>query len=868
MIPPSRRRSVLAAACIGIGAAVSGCESSFDLNLEVGPSDPEATAAPRAPAQKIGGPDAPLPAAVATRADAPPAALPDADPEPPPEATPAPPPESTTDPFAVALVEFDAWEVYRVCGALVAVRDFRRFDLCHAALKDRVGDGTLSESGLGGREWNRAATVLRLQELQAQSLLDRGRLDEAEAAAFAAVKAAEDGPNFIVDEEATGWLMNLVSRRDYGDPERPFAHLGLRPLGLAAAIAARRGEMDLARAYVAQIDAFDPALGGRGHAFLWRRWRAIGHFVLGDFEQTYKTLSQSPAMGIGSGMYQALAGIGIVEPDVAPPTADGPARPTLDPRFVMELEHEFMRLRSALETGRLDIARAGLDVLLAEPRLEAFPGLYARVLHDRGRVAARDGAYEGAIATFELAITLFEGYRTAVATGVGVLEIGNDRAAVYGDMVEAQLALDRPEIAFAYTERARSRARVDRLATTTRFAGAPAGLEPALQTLARREEEAALLAGVTPAEAEVRARDALALLELVERETPGLRPLLFVDIAPLETLQAGLGEDEALVSYYHHGDSLFAFLLTRTELRALTLDGEDLEALVAGFLRAVQNPRRRAYVSGARRLYTLLLQPLEAAIGARRLTIVPHGPLEALPFAALRDDQGFLPARSAIGFLPAAQALILPEGASQAQDLVLFDPPETGQPSPDEPGAPLETAAVSDAQPAARLAVGRGATETLFRSLAPSAARLHLAVRCEPGISGGRGPVLLLVPDGSNDGKITLSDLYDIRLVASSVTLSRCRPGVDGTGDAMLGGISEGLLDAGAGAAVVSLWPVADEAAADMMRAFYGAAAATSPAAAFRAAQQAVARDRPHPYYWAGFQWIGRPSAAPPPASG
>jgi len=255
----SRQRLALGAVLVGLSAALAGCESGF--KLDVGPSDPEAPAA----AAEDGAPS--VPAEVRTLPALAPAE------------TGAPDPAR----YAEVLAELEPWDIYRRCAALVAVRDHQRFDICFETLTERIGDGTLDESGFGGRAWNRAATDVRLQELRAESWLDLGDLARAEEAALAAAKAAEDNPNYAVEGEAAEWLSNLVSRADYGDPDDPFAHLRLRPLGLATAIAARRGDTSLARAYLAEIEAFDPALGGPGHAALWRRWKAIGHFVLGDF---------------------------------------------------------------------------------------------------------------------------------------------------------------------------------------------------------------------------------------------------------------------------------------------------------------------------------------------------------------------------------------------------------------------------------------------------------------------------------------------------------------------------------------------------------------------------------------------------------
>jgi len=70
-------------------------------------------------------------------------------------------------------------------------------------------------------------------------------------------------------------------------------------------------------------------------------------------------LNRGPDRGVGGAAYRSLVEIGAADPDAGallPASAD---LLPLDPRFVMELEHDFMRLRSALETGRQDVALEG-----------------------------------------------------------------------------------------------------------------------------------------------------------------------------------------------------------------------------------------------------------------------------------------------------------------------------------------------------------------------------------------------------------------------------------------------------------------------------------------------------------------------------
>jgi len=123
------------------------------------------------------------------------------------------------------------------------------------------------------------------------------------------------------------------------------------------------------------------------------------------------------------------------------------------------------------------------------------------------------------------------------------------------------------------------------------------------------------------------------------------------------------------------------------------------------------------------------------------------------------------------------------------------------------------------------------------------------------------GLVLSLVDERGQpqDGFLRLHEVYNLQLPAQLVVLSACQTalGKDIKGEGMVG-LTRGFMYAGAPRVVASLWKVHDEATAYLMKAFYGemlGGAGRPPAAALRAAQQAVWREKRwrFPYYWAGF---------------
>jgi CHAT domain-containing protein len=115
------------------------------------------------------------------------------------------------------------------------------------------------------------------------------------------------------------------------------------------------------------------------------------------------------------------------------------------------------------------------------------------------------------------------------------------------------------------------------------------------------------------------------------------------------------------------------------------------------------------------------------------------------------------------------------------------------------------------------------------------------------------------------DGPLTTADIFNLNLHTDLVTLSACETGrsVVGGGDE-LAGLMRAFLYAGAAGLLVSQWRVEDSSTAALMTDFYRAVAAgaTGPAA-LRAAQAGFLTGAmpqngySHPFYWAGFQFIG-----------
>ncbi|HEX7335490.1 MAG TPA: CHAT domain-containing protein [Pyrinomonadaceae bacterium] len=319
------------------------------------------------------------------------------------------------------------------------------------------------------------------------------------------------------------------------------------------------------------------------------------------------------------------------------------------------------------------------------------------------------------------------------------------------------------------------------------------------------------------------------------------------------------------------------------------------------------------YPNAAAALSQILLGPVAAQLGRKRLLVVPDGALEYLPFAALTvpmsNARTFVPlvVHHEVTSIPSASTLAVLrqelQGRAPAEKVVavfadpVFDKTDervTGVSSRNaggHHGAATESAKSSDEVPLSRLPYTRQEAEAIL-ALAPATGRkaalgfeadraaamsedlskfriIHFATHSfldstHPELSS----IALSMLDRqgrSQNGYLRSHEVFNLKLGAELVVLSGCRTGlgkeVKGEG---LYGMTRGFMYAGSKRVLVSLWDVQDQATARLMTDFYRALLGPKrphTAAALRAAQIAIWREGrwQAPYYWAGFVLQGEP---------
>ncbi|MEM9245195.1 MAG: CHAT domain-containing protein, partial [Cyanobacteria bacterium P01_F01_bin.153] len=269
-----------------------------------------------------------------------------------------------------------------------------------------------------------------------------------------------------------------------------------------------------------------------------------------------------------------------------------------------------------------------------------------------------------------------------------------------------------------------------------------------------------------------------------------------------------------------------------------------------------------------KRAYALLIEPIEDLLPTGqgdRLIIVPFRELGTVPFVALIDnDDRFLIDRYAVTIAPSLRTLSTiqqKQTTPKGQPLIVGNP----SPMPDQlsalPGSEEEAQAIAQALNTAPL-IGGDANETAIKQQLETANILHFATHGVVADSDRdiEGNWLALAGDSndSEDGKLTLTEIFNSKLNAQLAVLSACNT-VSGevTGEGVLG-LARAFLKAGVPTVVASLWQVPDKQTQLLMEAFYRELlAGETYADALRIAQLEVRSQFTNPRNWAAFMVIG-----------
>jgi CHAT domain-containing protein/Tfp pilus assembly protein PilF len=713
------------------------------------------------------------------------------------------------------------------------------------------------------------------------------------------------------------------------DPEGSELAAAIQALGL---LARRRGDLDAAETYLRRtlgiLEAQSPDspalasclinLGGlhedreereRAESY-YRRALAINERVAPDGTEMAVTLANLASVTAAAG--DTAGAVALHERALA-------IRRRRAPRSL-----EVAKTLAAM--GRLALAdedpvratRLHKEALGIRRRLSPGSAAEAESLHDLGTVLRRQGRKREALVRWTEALAVLDTQRSRFsesAQGRGTFGVRN--TAFFADLVELAAELGEREQAFHIVERWRARGFLAMLAErelTFATADVPhevlreqresdVAYDAAQSRLARLQpgrDDAAIDKTLAQIEEQrqQRARTAAAL----RRASPRLGSLQEPVPLDLAGARRALDPGTRLLVYAVGAERTLLFVAPDVEdakvpaltIAVLPLGRTVLEQRITAFRELISRGRQSAVLetalsTQARRLFDDIIGPVRSSLaGARRLLIVPDGPLHALPFAALAIADGPRYIAEEWPLHVAASATVYAEIKKQPPParrddgltLLAFGDPRYGE-GPASPAAdgwmlaraqslvPLpatrkEVESIAALYPGtSRAYLGPAATEARAKAEMPQARLLHFACH---GLLDARFPLdsaLALSPGENGDnGLLQAWEVIErVRLDADLVTLSACETGLGrNIGGEGLIGLARAFQYAGARSVLASLWEVSDRSTALLMERFYGGLKrGLSKDEALRAAQAEVRQQAAyaHPYHWAAFQLSG-----------
>lgn len=562
------------------------------------------------------------------------------------------------------------------------------------------------------------------------------------------------------------------------------------------------------------------------------------------------------------------------------------------------VQAEIIQARAHLALGQHDEAAGRARSALATTRTHHLRWLAHESLHILATIIRDQGNLKGARRAYRAAIRSIERVQGRLATELRTNFLA-DKQQLFHDAIDCCLRLGDPAQAFAYLERAKSRALVDYLAIRPEIRARVPRHDEAnralLDALARLREEHHWFAsrlyrtGMTLSEDDPRPVAGRAHHQSLERETlvraireRERRITRILERLALQDAEA-IGVDQhpkfaapaipsidgetVLLEYYVHPNGGVVFVVTDSGLTVVPLSASagtirrilsrwwlNVDA-VAQAVAANQAPDH--LMDNARSIlqtfYQLLIQPAEAYLGERRrLIVIPYGITHAVPFQGFHDGHRYLIERLEISICPSSSLLRLCSERARRRDrsaLVLAYSDGGRLP------AVVEEARSIQALFSGECYVEEQATRSALLAAAARHGVLHLAAHGESRLDN---PIFAHVRLA--DGPVSAVDVFNLDLDGALVTLSACESGQSRVvGADELIGLSRGFLYAGAATLVQSLWRVEDSSTAQLMTHFYRELKrGESKGAALREAQLAMLDRRgDHPYFWAPFQLVG-----------
>ncbi|MEM6724542.1 MAG: CHAT domain-containing tetratricopeptide repeat protein [Bacteroidota bacterium] len=343
-----------------------------------------------------------------------------------------------------------------------------------------------------------------------------------------------------------------------------------------------------------------------------------------------------------------------------------------------------------------------------------------------------------------------------------------------------------------------------------------------------------------------------------------------------------LDANTMLVEYFWGKDQVFVFMITANTIQTAQFpNNAQVQQHLEEMLRFLYRPDQSQYPANGFLLSTRLLGLVPSDL-IQRLLIVPDGPLFSLPFEVLVYGQApssladpnfpYWIRKWSIAYGYSAMSLALAKKSNEKNRIrkalgiapifkgtkeyatLAFSEQELDQ--------------LSEAFRLKRL-LGKEAQKATFMEQAGAYDLLHLSTHAAVGDSSEQSTWIAFFPEGEKEERLSLNELYSLKLHANLVVLSACETGrgkLESSEGVM--SLARGFAYAGCSSTLTTLWPVNHQSTVNITRNFYQELGQEQTKdQAIRAAKLSyLANDRidalgKHPHYWAPYVLIGDTTA-------
>ena len=506
----------------------------------------------------------------------------------------------------------------------------------------------------------------------------------------------------------------------------------------------------------------------------------------------------------------------------------------------------------------LENFQKALGLAESQVRTEAISSASARI----GDVLRQTGKPAEAVPYFQKAIQQIESTRSLLQSEEYRQSFFEGGLRAYVDMIGTLLSAGKPEEAFNYSERARSRVFLDVLGSKVQLSRAKSGLLEEERALQERiaSIKARLVGG--DGEAETRAeREVLrkelreaeqaysAFLAKVRKQDKEQVSLMTVEPLTLKEVQELLDPGTTLIEYFVTERNLFVWVVEKDKLQFQTvqLPRENLAGLVKTLRESIFTlGETEKFNEVSTSLYKQLVEPVLPHVSGKELIIVPHDVLHYLPFHALLSPDGrYLIEKYPIYYLSSASLLkfTTEKRKAKGERVLALGNPDLGDPSMSLKFAEVEAQEVQRLYPQSTVLLKKEATEEKAKNLSPRNDIIHFATHAELKEDDPLSSAILLAKSDKEDGRLEVREIFGMDLKASLIVLSACETGLGklSTGDELVG-LTRAFIYAGTPSVVASLWKVEDSSTAQLMASFYRNLKTMSKVEALRQAQLELIR--------------------------